>query len=155
MLVTVIAEAFAQTIGVTFNAINGSVFGPMALSPFAISILIGFDLDVKVLEFTVCYLTCFKFCLFQMSPFLRVVQYFFFLRVSMTSLTIVAFGGLKEKFNCSEFFCRFARPKYLLDWLELDESMLVERVIILLLNVVFFRVLLYFVLKRRFSVNSQ
>lgn len=49
ILSAVISEAFGQIVGVTFNAINGSVFGPAAITPFVATLGIGYDIDGEVL----------------------------------------------------------------------------------------------------------
>lgn len=83
---------------------------------------------------------------------MQAVDVLSFFRVGVSGLAVVIFGNRDDIFDCSEIFCLFTKPKEVLHWLKLDESMLTGRMIILLLNVVFFRILLYFALKRRLSI---
>lgn len=73
-----------------------------------------------------------------------------FIRGGVVSLVLTVFGHGRKQLDCNELYCHFDDPKVLLRYLRIENLSLVREIGFLVAIMVFFRVLFYLSLRKRF-----
>lgn len=104
----------------------------MCMAPFLGLAIYGFDFAADV--------SVFMYGIMKMS----------FIRGGVVSLVLTVFGHNRKPLECNEVYCHFDDPKVLLRYLRIENFSLVTEIGFLVAIMVFFRVLFYLSLRKRF-----
>ncbi|XP_052901714.1 ATP-binding cassette subfamily G member 4 [Anopheles moucheti] len=132
IIVSLCAEGFGLMIGATFNVMNGSAIGPLTIAPFLGLAIYGFDFAPQIPVL--------------MQWLMRVS----FIRGGVVSVVLVVFGYNRAKLECNEMYCHFDDPKVLLHYVRIDNTTLLFELAILISMTLFYRLVCYLSLRRRF-----
>uniref|UniRef100_A0A8D8G448 ATP-binding cassette sub-family G member 1 n=1 Tax=Culex pipiens TaxID=7175 RepID=A0A8D8G448_CULPI len=132
LIVSLCAEGFGLMIGATFNVMNGSAIGPLTIAPFLGLAIYGFDFAPQIPVI--------------MQWLMRVS----FIRGGIVSVVLVVFGYDRQRLDCNEMYCHFDDPKVLLHYVRIDNTNLLFELSILISMTLFYRLLCYLSLRRRF-----
>ncbi|XP_065085936.1 ATP-binding cassette subfamily G member 4-like [Ochlerotatus camptorhynchus] len=132
MLVSLCAEGFGLMIGATFNVMNGSAIGPLTIAPFLGLAIYGFDFAP------------------QIPAIMQWLMRASFIRGGVVSVVLVVFGYNRQRLDCNEMYCHFDDPKVLLHYVRIDNTTLQFELCILITMTLFYRLLCYLSLRRRF-----
>ncbi|XP_058830828.1 ATP-binding cassette subfamily G member 4 isoform X1 [Topomyia yanbarensis] len=132
LAVSLCAEGFGLMIGATFNVMNGSAIGPLTIAPFLGLAIYGFDFAP------------------QIPALMQWLMRASFIRGGVVSIVLVVFGYNRQRLDCSEMYCHFDDPKVLLHYVRIDNTTLLFELSILIAMTLFYRLLCYLSLRRRF-----
>ncbi|XP_055625874.1 ATP-binding cassette subfamily G member 4 [Toxorhynchites rutilus septentrionalis] len=132
MIVSLCAEGFGLLIGATFNVMNGSAIGPLTIAPFLGLAIYGFDFAAQVPT--------------VMHWLMRIS----FIRSGVVAVVLVVFGYNRQRLDCNEIYCHFDDPKVLLNYIRVHDTSLMLELSILFAMTLFYRLLCYLSLRRRF-----
>ncbi|XP_055614349.1 ATP-binding cassette subfamily G member 4, partial [Uranotaenia lowii] len=132
MIVSFCAEGFGLMIGATFNVMNGSAIGPLTIAPFLGLAIYGFDFAASI------------------PTIMQWLMRISFIRGGVVSVVLVVFGYNRQRLECSEMYCHFDDPKVLLRYVRIDNTTLLFELGILISMTLFYRLLCYLSLRRRF-----
>ena len=111
---------------------NGSAIGPLTIAPFLGLAIYGFDFAPQIPLI--------------MQWLMRVS----FIRGGIVSVVLVVFGYDRQRLECDEMYCHFDDPKVLLHYVRIDNTTLLFELSILISMTLFYRLLCYLSLRRRF-----
>ncbi|XP_053684808.1 ATP-binding cassette subfamily G member 4 [Sabethes cyaneus] len=132
MIVSLCAEGFGLMIGATFNVMNGSAIGPLTIAPFLGLAIYGFDFAP------------------QIPALMQWLMRASFIRGGVVSVVLVVFGYNRQRLDCNDMYCHFDDPKVLLHYVRIDNTTLLFELSILTAMTLFYRLLCYLSLRRRF-----
>ncbi|XP_055529850.1 ATP-binding cassette subfamily G member 4 [Wyeomyia smithii] len=132
MIVSLCAEGFGLMIGATFNVMNGSAIGPLTIAPFLGLAIYGFDFAP------------------QIPALMQWLMRASFIRGGVVSVVLVVFGYNRQRLDCNDIYCHFDDPKVLLHYVRIDNTTLLFELGILIAMTLFYRLLCYLSLRRRF-----
>ncbi|XP_058466216.1 ATP-binding cassette subfamily G member 4 isoform X2 [Malaya genurostris] len=132
IIVSLCAEGFGLMIGATFNVMNGSAIGPLMIAPFLGLAIYGFDFAP------------------QIPVLMQWLMRASFIRGGVVSIVLVVFGYNRQRLDCNEMYCHFDDPKVLLHYVRIDNTTLLFELSVLIAMTLFYRLLCYLSLRRRF-----
>ncbi|XP_014288183.1 ATP-binding cassette subfamily G member 4 isoform X2 [Halyomorpha halys] len=125
------AESLGLVIGTLFNVTNGSIVGPMTLTPVFGFAIYGIDFSRA------------------MGPLMNLLVRTSFMRSARTLLFLVGYGLGRERMDCSmeSSHCIFNDPRVFIYYLNLDHVTLWNAIIDLSIHAFLYRIGFYLVLK--------
>lgn len=91
----------------------------------------------------------------EITPFIHFIIQFSFVRISWISFVLCDFGLNRKRLNCDQFYCHFGGdPREILKYLDFDQISMMSLFWLLLLNLIFFRILAFFILNVRCKIKN-
>ncbi|KAJ2949989.1 hypothetical protein O0L34_g11322 [Tuta absoluta] len=129
--ITLLADAVGNVIGTCVNPINGTFFG--AITTCAAIVFAGFLVLLQ-----------------HMSPTMRFISYFSFLRYAFEGLVLSVYAFERPVLECppAKFYCHYKYPKEILKEFSFKQDNYMLDIAVLFVEVLVFRFIAYLTLKR-------